>query len=317
MIFIAFARTASMLSRIDRLSRVGLLSIVAMAIVAGCAQVVHKKPTSPLAKPGMSPDSVVLEFYFVRFPFDNPEINGATWDEIDEQPFEARLRKQLAESGFRVGLIQGELPSELQKLIVGEAKAEVANEPAAELDEQQPAGTIQPQVVTLDEESSARKRTQQLRAGQRSEILASGIYDSLPLIELDQGELRGKPYPKGQGLLAVKSFPQGDGRVKIDVLPELHYGEQKVNYVGDQMGMLRIDTGRSKKVFEQLAMSATLSPGEMIVLGSLPERRGSLGHYFFTEPTGGKLDQKLLIIRLAQTQYDDLFGSEPATPAEQ
>ena len=305
-----------MLSRIDRLRLVGLLSLVALTSAAGCAQVVAKKPTSPLARPVMSPDSVVLEFYFVRFPFDDPEINGATWEEIDEQPFEARLRKQLTESGFRVGLIRGELPSELQKLIVGEAKAEVANEPPSEDAEQTAAGAIEPQIVTIDEESSARKRTQQLRAGQRSEILASGIYDSWPLIELDRGQLRGKPYPKGQGLFAVKSYPQGDGRVRVDVSPELHYGEQKLNYVGDQ-GMFRIDTGRSKKVFENLDMSATLAPGEMIVLGSLPERRGSLGHYFFTEQASGKLDQKLLIIRLAQTQYDDLFGSEIATPTEQ
>jgi hypothetical protein len=305
-----------MLSRIDRLSLIARLSIVALATAAGCAPVMNKKGNSPLAKPVMSPDSVVLEFYFVRFAFDDPEINGPTWDEIDEQPFESRLRKQLAESGFRVGLIRGELPSELQKLIVGEAKTQIANEPpAGEIDEA-PAGTIQPQVVAIDDESSTRKRTQQLRAGQRSEILASGVYDSLPLVEVDQGQLHGKPYPKGQGLFAVKSYPQGDGRVRVDLSPELHYGDQKVNYVGDQ-GMLRIDTGRSKKVFEQLAMSATLAPGEMIVLGSLPEKRGSLGHYFFTELTGGKLDQKLLIIRLAQTQYDDLFGSELTAPTEQ
>jgi hypothetical protein len=309
-----------MLSRIDLLRLVGLLSLVALTTLGGCAQVMHKKPSSPLAKPTMSPDSVVLEFYFVRFPFDDPEINGGTWDEIDEQPFEARLRKQLAESGFRVGLIRGELPSELQKLIVGESKTTVSDEPenVADGDETAPgeADTAEPKVVTIDEESSARKRTQQLRAGQRSEILASGVYESLPLVEIDQGELRGKPYLKGQGLFAVKSYPQGDGQVRVELSPELHYGDPKLSYVGDQ-GMLRIDTGRSKKVFEQLAMSATLAPGEMIVLGSLPEKRGSLGHYFFTEQASGKLDQKLLVIRLAQTQYDDLFGSEMTTPAEQ
>ena len=44
----------------------------------------------------------------------------------------------------------------------------------------------------------------------------------------------------------------------------------------------------------------------MLVLTSLPNRQGSLGHHFFTE-TNGRLEQKLLIIRLSQTQHDGLF----------
>jgi hypothetical protein len=154
-----------------------------------------------------------------------------------------------------------------------------------------------------------RRRVLQLRAAKRGEILVSGLYESLPLLENTNGHLRGKPYPNGQGLLSVKSYPQPDGRVRLDLLPELHYGEPKINYVGDH-GIIRLETGRSKKVFEQLALSATLSAGEMLLVTSLPQRPGSAGHYFFTEQTNGALEQKLLIIRLAQTQHDDLFGPE-------
>ena len=57
--------------------------------------------------------------------------------------------------------------------------------------------------------------------------------------------------------------------------------------------------------------SATLPPGAMLVLGSLSSRPGSLGHHFFTE-NDGRLEQKLLVVRLAQTQHDDLF--DPAEP---
>ncbi len=47
----------------------------------------------------------------------------------------------------------------------------------------------------------------------------------------------------------------------------------------------------------------------MLVLSSLSNRPGSLGHHFFTEKQNeGRLEQKLLIIRLAQTQHDGLFN---------
>ena len=71
---------------------------------------------------------------------------------------------------------------------------------------------------------------------------------------------------------------------------------------------MQLNTGRSREVFDRLAAQATLAPGEMLVFSSLPEREGSLGHYFFTEEHSGQLEQKLLVIRLSQTQHDDLFG---------
>jgi hypothetical protein len=105
--------------------------------------------------------------------------------------------------------------------------------------------------------------------------------------------------------LSLKSFPQPDGRVRLDLLPELHHGEPKVGYARNNQGIIVLEPGRAKKIFEQLALSATLSPGEMLLISSLPARPGSLGHYFFTEQTSGALEQKLLLIRLAQTQHNE------------
>ena len=33
----------------------------------------------------MSPDSVVLEMFFVRFPFGDPAVNDKLWESVDEQ----------------------------------------------------------------------------------------------------------------------------------------------------------------------------------------------------------------------------------------
>ncbi len=54
----------------------------------------------------------------------------------------------------------------------------------------------------------------------------------------------------------------------------------------------------------------------MVILSSLPNRPGSLGHYFFTEGEDNHVEQKILVLRLSQTQHDDLVAP-PAIPLEE
>jgi hypothetical protein len=254
---------------------------------------------------------VVLEIYSARFTFNDPQYNHKLWEQVDEQPLAPEVRRAMLDYGLRAGILQGQIPSELEALLNGAADA------SAKPAQKSPTASqsLEEVVVDLEDESPVRRRVLQLRAAKRAEIQTSSVYDSLPLLENDGGQVRGKPYANGQGVLSVKSFPQPDGRVRLDLLPELHHGEPKINYVGHQ-GIIRLETGRAKKAFDQLALSATLSPGEMLLVTSLPQRPGSLGHYFFTEQRAGALEQKLLIIRLAQTQHDDLFGDKIVVPDE-
>ena len=77
-------------------------------------------------------------------------------------------------------------------------------------------------------------------------------------------------------------------------------------WVGNQ-GMLRLEASRPKRVYDDMTITADLSPGAMLVLSSLANRPGSLGHHFFTQ-NDGRLEQKLLVVRLSQTQQDGLFS---------
>ena len=104
--------------------------------------------------------------------------------------------------------------------------------------------------------------------------------------------------------------------MRLELVPELEYGQPRHNWVADH-GTLRLDAGRPRKVYDEMAFAATLAPGHMLVLASLPNRPGSLGHSFFTESAGGRLEQKLLILRLSQTQHDDLFAHQEIPPAQQ
>lgn len=285
------------------------LPTLCLLVAVGCAPMTERH-TSRLTRAAMSPSSVVLEIYSARFPFNDPKYNAQLWEQVDEQPFAADLRRNMVEYGLRAGILQGQIPVELEELLTGASEGQPPGaNPNQTQQSKTPSQSLEEVVVDFEQESPVRRRTLQLRAGKRGEILTSGIYPSLPLLENQAGQLRGKPYPHGQGLLSVKSFPLPDGRVRLELLPELHYGEPKINYVGSQ-GIIRLETGRAKKVFEQLSLSATLTSGELLLISSLPHRPGSLGHYFFTEQTAGALEQKLLILRLAQTQHDDQFGPE-------
>jgi hypothetical protein len=56
-----------------------------------------------------------------------------------------------------------------------------------------------------------------------------------------------------------------------------------------------------------MAFDVVLAAGQTIVLGARADRPGSVGHHFFTEPVDGQLEQKLLLIRFAGGQYDQLL----------
>ena len=271
--------------------------LLALLAIAGCTTPL-RKGKSPLTPAQMSPDSVVLEFFFVRFPFGDAAVNEKLWEELDEQHFAPDLRQRLAHNGFRVGLVAGQMPVELSKLLELGGKAA----PSGEIE-----GT---KVEDLDAKPRVVRRHLQLRTGQRSELLASGVYEQLPVLVCENGQLCGQTYRQAQGLFAVKSYPQGDGQVRLELVPELHHDQPRQHWVGNQ-GMMRLEASRPKRVFDDMAISATLPPGAMLVLGSLSSRPGSLGHHFFTE-NDGRLEQKLLVVRLSQTQHDDLF--DPAEP---
>ena len=240
----------------------------------------------------------MLDIFFVRFPFGDPEINGSVWREIDEQQIPAPLRQRLAHNGFRAGVVGGQIPIALSKLLELEDK---------------PVATGQPNetnLAGLEETPRVMRRHLQIRKGQRSEILSSGLREELAVLLFDREGLCGDTYNMAQAVWAAKAFPQDDGRVELHLTPELHHDEARQRWVGSQ-GMLRLETARPRRVFDDMTLSPTLSPGDMLVLSSLPNRQGSLGHHFFTEDHD-KLEQKLLIIRLSQTQHDELFNpSEP------
>ena len=298
------------------LLRVGLvLSVLLMS--AGCRRFTHRQARgkSPLRPAQMSSDAVVLEVFFARFPLGDFQANDLLWREIDEQHFSTEKRRELARHGMRVGLVAGQIPVTLSQLL----DVEQSTPPQPSRTDCQIAANTEEGQMNLEKLDSAPRvvrRHMQVRAGRRSEIIASGVYDEMTLLTCEPGGVCGQTYAKAQGLLAVRVLPEHDGRVRLDMVPELHYGDPVKRWIGDR-GMWRLDTSRRKRVLENLAVSATLAPGEILVLTALPDRPGSVGHYYFTDDTSGRPEQKLLLVRLAQTQHDGLFSGGQVLPLDE
>jgi len=272
--------------------------IVVVAWSAGCRHVAERVGKSPLKPPQMSPDSVAIEVFFVRFPWNDPEANGRLWEEVDEMHLPGEVRQRLGRNGFRVGLVGGQVPVTLAKLM------ELKDKPA----ESSPG--LETRVTDLEREPRSVRRRMELRPGVRSEIVASDVQDELPVLLCSQSGLEGEIFNSAQPVFDIKAYPERDGRVRIRMVPEIHHGENRLRHVITP-GMVRLESGKSKRAFEEMAIEAVLAPGHMLILTTLPDRSGSLGYRFFTLNPGGQVEQKLMIVRLAQTQHDAVFDSLP------
>jgi hypothetical protein len=266
--------------------------LLALSALTGCTPLHRGK--SPLLPAQMSPDSVVLDMFFVRFPFGDAAVNEKLWEQIDEQPFAPDLRERLAQNGFRVGLIAGQIPVELSKLM------ELGDKPP-------PSGQMEGVNLTdMAAEPRVLHRHLQTRSGQPNTVLASSIYPELTVLLRRSDQLSGDTYQLAQGVFTVKATPQHDGRTRLQLVPELQHDQARQRWNLDNQGVLRMVTSKPSEAYDDMTIAADLPRGAMLIVGSLPNRPGSLGHYFLTQ-NDGQLEQKLLIVRLSQTQHDGLF----------
>jgi len=249
----------------------------------------------------MSPDSVALDLIFVHVPETSQPLVAEIWNEVDEQVIDPSIRERLHQNGFRAGLTGATIPRSLERLLG---------------DQLGPSATQDPTIVEEFEprELSVRLRHLQLRANKRSEIVISGVQPIWPMLVRNGNEVTGQNFQQAQGILALRAKPRGDGRALLELMPELHHGEPRRQYVAGD-GSWLLDSGRPREVFDQMQIAATLSCGEMLLVGQQQNMPGSLGQRFFTLGDGTAVampGERLFLVRLAQTQRDNRFDSEPA-----
>jgi hypothetical protein len=286
-----------------------LVSALLLLAAGGCRLLIDDQGPggkSPLQPATAADGSATLEIYWVRYSPDDPALSDEFWSEIDESKLAPAIRQELAANGFRVGVVGAIIPDPVAALLARGAPPKPDSD-GADSSDQVPAGT-QERTIDLLYEPLVRRRTLQLERGRRAEVQASDRFAELPLLVSRSGELGGRTYCDAQALYALGVDPQPDGSTTVTLTPELHYGPPRLRWIADD-GILRQQMSRDVETFDKIASSVRLSPGEMLLVTGLPEAKGRLGHCFHSTSSLGNLQQKLILIRVANVPPSTLFAN--------
>ena len=154
-----------------------------------------------------------------------------------------------------------------------------------------------------------------VRRNQRTEIQASEVYPSLPLLVSGDGELGGRTYQQAQGDLRLRVDPQPDRTALVELTPEIHHGAPKLRFTSGDDGILRQASLNERKVFDQLRLSVRARPRRNARADEPARRRQPLGHYFHTVDSADGPQQKLILIRLAEVPPSDTFADRTVAAA--
>ena len=269
--------------------------VYALLAAAGCTLVEpHSAGKSPLVPLSVSPESITLEIFSAPAPRDDPQF-AELWKLVDEQPLAAELRRRLAANGMRAGLVGPEVPGVLA------AALKVTDR---RVDAQQR------QQMTLDPEGAVTLRVVHARSGKRVELAIGGMREQLSLLESAEGQTRGKTYHKAECRMALRAFNEADGRVRLELTPELQYGEFKSHVRGND-GMMLWTQEREKRVFGELKLEPVLAAGQMLLVTCRPDQSSTAGHHFFTEAGGEREQTMLWVFRVARAAPDRAFYDGP------
>ena len=252
---------------------------------------------SELPATRLSDDSVVWEIQVAYVAPDEFDFHDQLWLESDEQHLPIDTSRRLTTNGIRTGLLGMPLPMVLRQ----------------RLDKHKTGSTDQSGWLPVsDLQTAFQCRRLQARGGQRYEIVGPEVHDDLVALRNQDGEIRGAKYTQAQCILALRSFPRGDGRAMLEVTPEIHHGQPHQHYSG-QSGVFQVESKREVKILDDLRFEAVVSPGQTLLLTTTQDSKG-MGGDFFTETVDGRQLHKLIMVRLAQTQYDDRFAPGQGEP---
>lgn len=282
-----------------------IVILLCIVCISGCSiwKNEEKKDKKSSPPPPLIQDRIVLDVTFVHVPPDTEQLADELWRDVDEQRLPTELRRRLEENGFRCGLIGSQYPDALNELMAH-------SENHGQMDTELGAPRIGKATGT---------RRIQCRSGKRSQIIAGETVSQMAVMTNDNGILRGQSCNNAHCEFSMRTFALGDGRVRLELTPEIHHGVPKQTIVGGE-NAFRFDVTQERWVVDQLHIETTLSPGQSLLLTATPEARGLGGKFFGSQKNPGH-HAKLILIRLAQSEMNDLFAPDEiaapiATPTE-
>lgn len=280
-----------------------MLAISISLVGSGCARWKKTEDTSTdfLPRPKQNLDSVLVETVLVRFPLRKVEKLQEIWAKTDESIFDIGLREKLALNGLRAGRFIGDLPSVIREQI--DETAALQNSDALEH-----AG--------LAADVDNRTRRMNCRAGRRKDLLVRReVNEPLTVLTSLEGSVTGETFIDPAVLFDLRALPHGDGTATLELIPEIQFGAHRQSYVASEFGM-RPEMKRSQRVWRELKLESRMRPGEILAI-SCTHPHKALGSAFFTTQTADMSQEYVvLLIRLGETQLDELFAPEDVERAK-
>lgn len=222
----------------------------------------------------IQPKRCNLRVAILSRPIRDPALNEALWSVADEQSVAPDLRRSLEVNGLRMGLITGELPHEVDSILnaTGQNK-------------------VEPSQFEFPD-------------GDHAMIDMVDTTAEVSLLLNREGRAFGKPYKDASGWFRVTANHEGSAAVALRFVPEIHHGPIQRAFTAvpnagsytPQQFMQK--DGQQEDSLRELSTTLTLQPGQVAVVGCLPEATQSLGSFLFThaEANSDRLLQRVLLV---------------------
>lgn len=257
---------------------------------------VPSTPQSLLKTVETAPESVALEIFHVRYPASDKELQAELWQAVDEQRLGVEVRHELVRNGFRMGVLGGTVPDRLAQYM--------------KLESELPEQEVQRLITGESADPSVTRRVLQLNRHEPATVKASELQDSLHVLMNEAEGLRGRSYQQVEAVYSLRAESLPGQRVQLRLVPELQHGELKNRYVPSDQGIFLMTRSRERELFDQLELNLQLTPGEMLVLGGLPDASGTLGHAFHAENQRGPAELKLVLVRLLEVPGSEILADQ-------
>ncbi len=286
-----------------------LLLLICCVCVGGCARLEEpeKRSRNIFPQSKIAIDAVGLELGIAQLDSSQSESFERYWSLLDSQALSLELRKQLDQNGIRVAVMSSNPPSILHSLVADQPIVE------AELTE----------FEKLLHGKNLLRPTQRMIAHERisnREGQAHPITISEPHAEVSWVSRRGDQQTVGsgssvRGVISVTTYPQGDGSVRLIFTPEIHHGKAR-HQIGVAERSFLLHQGQTVNKIKDLEFEVNLRAGESIVVAPTTDVAdmgklffGSYAHVENRSVEGRPVpSHRVLLIRVVQTQMDDLFS---------
>lgn len=231
-------------------------------------------------------DASILEISFLSFQ-DVQRLAGdqpPLWDSMDETVIAGPQRGLLLANGLRIGRLMA-VDSQMWQ-------GEIAEEPSQRL--------LREASVLSDFHSHRRRLT--CRSGQVYTLAVrrpSEGEQSL-VVRNAEGGLEGRSLQNPQYMFRLRCSADGSGEQWIELVPEIHHGSMRQNFVANQSLAIRVDYSREQWTIDDLRSAVPLSVGQAVLVVPAEEERG-LGQQMLIGRRADQSEERIaLVIQLTR-----------------